>query len=292
MLDVLVAGYGVMTRGILPHLVGTPGMSVSLISRHLTEPPHPGVRLVQEADLSAPSTASRCRPDAIIGCFEDDTASRDFWTSAPVGAAIARSGAACMEMSTLSPTWIDSWHAYVRDQGGISVECPVTGSRPGATGGTLSAFLYQSDQDARATQILDAFTRHRYTFATAGHPTRFKLIYNAWGATLLHSLTAFVPALRATLGDDFDTAARIVSSDGWMSLVCASKLDRMLEARFDDPDFALRHMVKDLNHAREIVPAPHPLLDLVHGSYAHALSVHGGDADYTAVTADAGSEQS
>ncbi|MFF5933300.1 NAD(P)-binding domain-containing protein [Streptomyces sp. NPDC012508] len=286
MLDVLVVGYGVMTRGILPHLLRAQDLSVSLMSRHLSEPPHPEVRLMQEGDLtpSAQAAAPGYRPDVILGCFEDDTASRDFWTSGPVGAVIARSGAACIEMSTLSPTWIDAWHALVRETGGVSVECPVTGSRDGATGGTLSAFLYQSVQDARAERVLETFTQLRYTFAAAGHPTRFKLVYNAWGASLLHSLAAFVPTLRRTLGDDFDVAARIISNDGWMSLVCASKLDRMVEARFDDPDFALRHMVKDLTYAHEIIPAPHHLLDLVHSSYVDALSAHGGDADYTAVT--------
>ncbi|ORT57219.1 NAD(P)-binding domain-containing protein [Streptomyces sp. CB03238] len=276
MLDVLVVGYGLMTRGILPHLLRREELSVSLMSRHLTSPPYPEVRLVRAAELE--------RPDAILGCFEDDDASRDFWTSPHVTEAVARGHSACIEMSTLSPSWIDAWHGHIRESGGVAVECPVTGSRSGAADGTLSAFVHQSAYDARVETVLNAFTRQRYSFGSAGHPTRFKLVYNAWGAALLHSLTAFVPTLRTVLDDDFDVAARILSSDGWMAPVCASKLDRMVESRFDDPDFALRHMVKDLRYAHDVLPPPHPLLDLVHDSFTRALSAHGGDADYTAVT--------
>ncbi|MFH9690907.1 NAD(P)-binding domain-containing protein [Streptomyces sp. NPDC017413] len=291
MIEVLVVGYGVMTRGILPHLLRNGEMSVFLMSRHLTSPPYPEVRLIQETDLESlgdsgvDAELTVCRPDVVLGCFENDAASRDFWTSPHVTAAIARNGSACIEMSTLSPAWIDAWHGHIRKAGGVAVECPVTGSRSGAAEGTLSAFVHQSVADARVETVLNTFTRQRYSFGTAGHPTRFKLVYNAWGAALLHSLTAFVPALRTTLADDFDVAARILSSDGWMSLVCASKLDRMVESRFGDPDFALRHMVKDLRYARGVLPEPNPLLDLVHDSFAQALAVHGDEADYTAVTA-------
>ncbi|MEU5951485.1 NAD(P)-binding domain-containing protein [Streptomyces sp. NPDC047525] len=274
--DILVAGYGVMTRGILPHLLHEEGFSVSLTSRHLTTPPHPHVRLTQRADLE--------RADIILGCFENDAASRDFWTSPHVIEMIARTKPVCIEMSTLSPSWIISWHDHISDGGGVSVECPVTGSRPGAEEGTLSAFVYESAQDERTEKTLNTFTQHRYSFGSPGHPTRFKLVYNAWGATLLHTLTAFVPTLRQTLGSDFDQAARILSSDGWMSLVCTSKLDRMIEARFDSADFALRNMVKDLQYAREVIPSPNPLLDLVHASFAEAQAMHGGDADFSAVT--------
>ncbi|GGT16030.1 NAD-binding protein [Streptomyces purpureus] len=93
-----------------------------------------------------------------------------------------------------------------------------------------------------------------------------------------------MPTLRQVLGDDFDVAGDIITGDGWMSLVCASKLDRMVEERFDDPDFALRHMIKDLGYAQEVLGPSHELLDLVHRSFAQAASVYGGDADYTAVT--------
>jgi hypothetical protein len=51
--------------------------------------------------------------------------------------------------------------------------------------------------------------------------------------------------MRDLLADDFEVARRIVTSDGWMALVCASKLDRMLGEQFESPDFALRHMVAD-----------------------------------------------
>lgn len=72
-----------------------------------------------------------------------------------------------------------------------------------------------------------------------------------------------------------------------MALVCASKLSRVVAADFDDPDFAVRHMVKDLSYARDMVGAPHALLDLVHHSFRTAAAAFGGDADYTAVAGGA-----
>ncbi|MET9895152.1 NAD-binding protein [Streptomyces sp. NPDC006465] len=276
-----MSGYGVMTRGVIPHLARQDDISVALLSRHLSEPPCEGVELTTlDAMVSTP-------PDVIIGCFETDERSREFWLDRRVGQAVAERGAGCIEMSTLSLGWARDWHGAVSAAGGISVESPVTGSRPGATSGTLSAFVYESAHDPRVRRVLDCFVSKRYDFHLPGNPTCFKLVYNAWGASLLHSVAAYVPTLQDRLGKDFDVAQEILSSDGWMALVCASKLSRVVAADFDDPDFAVRHMVKDLGYARDMVGTPHALLDLVHQSFRTAAATFGGDADYTAVAGGA-----
>ncbi|GGT56020.1 hypothetical protein GCM10010207_65100 [Streptomyces atratus] len=275
---VLVSGYGVLTRGILPYLAARSGLSVGLMSRHQVEPPFSGVEAV------GAKSVQDFRPDVILGCFESDRRSRVFWTDSRIRRAIADRGAGCIEMSTLSLGWAQDWHVEIAAAGGVGTESPVTGSRSGASAGTLSAFVYQSAPDPRADQVLRTFTRTRYDFSAPGNPTRFKLVYNAWGASLLYSMAAFVPMLRESLGEDFASAEQVVRTDGWMAPVCASKLDRMLSGRYDDPDFAVKHMVKDLDQATEILGSSHELLALVRGTFDRAAALHGPGADYTSIT--------
>lgn len=274
----MVSGYGVMTRGVLAHLGRHDGMSVGLLSRHQRTTPCAGVECLAIEDLPEFS------PDVILGCFEGDERSREFWGSSRVRGAVAARGAACIEMSTLSPRWVTEWHSLVESSGGVSVESPVTGSRSRAENGTLSAFVYASADDLRANDVLGTFVRKRYDFNVPGHPTRFKLIYNAWGAAILHSMGSFVPVLIDLLDEDFEVAIQILKNDGWMALVCSSKLDRMLEEKYGDPDFALRHMVKDLRYAEAVIVEPDELFRVVHEAFVGAQERHGGSADYTAVT--------
>ncbi|MFJ6780861.1 NAD(P)-binding domain-containing protein [Streptomyces yangpuensis] len=279
MIHVLVSGYGVMTRGIIPHLARQPGITVSLLSRHQTTPPCPGVATV------APDNVSTVSPDVIIGCFEDEERSHEFWTNPQLQRLISERHTSCIEMSTLSHGWAVKWHEVMASLGATSVESPVTGSRVGAANGSLSAFVYQSAPDIAVDRVLDAFISKRYEFHAPGNATRFKLVYNAWGAAILHSLTAFVPTLESILGDDFDVAADVVKNDGWMAPVCASKLDRMIDQKYDDPDFAIKHMVKDLRYARDVLGTSNELLNMVSQAFVAAEKIHGGSADYTAVTA-------
>lgn len=284
MINVLVAGYGVMTRGIIPHIVRKADARVFLTSRHLRTAP-PGVNLLSLDGLA------HTPPDVILGCFESDERSREFWTDPCVLEAVARSSAACIEMSTVTPDWIQEWHALIGGRGGTTAECPVTGSKPGATSGTLSAFLYESTQDPRTSQVLGTFVKKKYHFSAPGNPARFKLVYNAWGAALLHTLTAFVPTLQDELAEDFAVAAEIVQGDGWMSLVAASKLGRMVTQDYTDPDFALTNMVKDLRYARSVLGEGNPLVNLVYQAFLNAESTYGETVDYTAVTGEKNREE-
>ncbi|MBD0710664.1 MULTISPECIES: hypothetical protein [unclassified Streptomyces] len=122
---ILVAGYGALTSGILPHLAALPDAAVTLASRHLAVSPHPSVTLVR------PDDADRTRPDVIVGCFADDVHSRAFREGPPVAAVLTDHRPACVELSTVSPTWAEEWHHLLREHDAVPVESPVTGSCPG-----------------------------------------------------------------------------------------------------------------------------------------------------------------
>lgn len=273
---ILVAGYGVMTAGIIPHLTSLPGAHVSIASRHLTAPV-PGTTLI------GPDDAASARPDVVIGCFADDDTSRSFWNRPHARAAITARRATCIELSTISPGWAENWHRHIADAGGLPVECPVTGSRPGARSGTLTGFLHSPTPLTGADlRVLEAFTAKRFHFSRPGNPARFKLIFNAWGAALLHCLGVFARQLPEHLGEDYPTAADAITSVGWMAHLAASKLDRIERADYHDPDFAVRHMLKDLALAQDLL-GNLPLVTTTAAAYEAAAAVHGPWADFTAV---------
>ncbi|MGW3387434.1 NAD(P)-binding domain-containing protein [Streptomyces cinereoruber] len=276
--SILVAGYGALTSGILPHLTGLPDTAVTLMSRHLTTCPDPRATLIR------PDAAGATEPDVIIGCFADDEHSRSFWEHPNTAAVLAAHRPACIELSTISPAWAEEWHQLLQGHGAVPVESPVTGSRPGAVAGTLSAFLHCPMADERAERVLGAFTRNRYRFSSPGHPARFKLVYNAWGAAILHSLGVYARLLPLLLGEDSTTAADIITTDGWMSVIASAKLGRIDSGDYSDPDFAATHMAKDLRYARDLL-GDLPLINLTLKAFEETVKLHGPYADFTAVAA-------
>ncbi|MFE6052645.1 NAD(P)-binding domain-containing protein [Kitasatospora sp. NPDC056446] len=274
--SIVVAGYGALTSGILPHLAALPDTRVALTSRHLAQAPHPTISLITPAELAARS------PDLILGCFETDTRHQVFWADRHVTTAVTEHRPACLDLSTISPERAERWHQEITALGGLPWECPVTGSRPGARAGILSAFLHAPAPHETAERALLAFTRHRYRFTAPGNPARFKLIFNAWGATLLYAAGEFARQLPLRLGADYPEAARIVTTDGWMATLAAQKLHRITERSYEEPDFSVHHMIKDLHYARDLL-GDLPLLTAALNAFTEAESRHGPYADFTAV---------
>ncbi|HGR9569199.1 TPA: 3-hydroxyisobutyrate dehydrogenase, partial [Streptococcus pneumoniae] len=75
------------------------------------------------------------------------------------------------------------------------------------------------------------------------------LIYNSWGAYLLYSIKLFNPLQYDFSPKSLEVANTIVCNDGWMSLVCNSKLEQINDQDFDDIHFRVEYMVKDLEYA-------------------------------------------
>ncbi|MEU6932899.1 NAD(P)-binding domain-containing protein [Streptomyces sp. NPDC046374] len=274
---IVVAGYGTITAAIIPHLLSLPGAAVGIVSRHLAASPQ------ERAELLRPAELGPFAPDVLIGCFASDDDARSFWEHDQIEAAISTRRPVCIDLSTISPGRAEAWAARTTALGALPVECPVTGSRPGAIAGTLSAFLHEPHPDPRTDLVLGAFVRNRYRFTAPGQPARFKLIYNAWGATILHSLGVFARELPKHLGpDDYPTAVDAITHDGWMSVIASAKLDRIERGDYGDPDFTVGLMLKDLLLARDLI-GPGPLVDAAISAFTRACTDHGQRADFTAV---------
>lgn len=275
-MKVLILGSGVMAMGIARQL--TQIYDVVVLSRHL-DPTFIDFQVATDLDETLSHDYS-----AVISCVTGDERSRELWLDERMYGLLRRVRPLVVELSTLSASWIGEWHQHMESLGVIAIESPVTGSRSGAEAGTLSSFFYSKNQSRLANEIFVRFTNRIYRFSAPGNPTRFKLIYNSWGAALLTTLGPHVALLSEHLTDDFDLASRIVRSDGWMAPLVASKWDRRLDDYFENPDFRLAHMVKDLNYLREILDNGDSYAHHVREAYETLLSPSTANLDFSVIS--------
>ncbi|MGB4135324.1 MAG: NAD(P)-binding domain-containing protein [Microbacterium sp.] len=273
---ILIFGSGVMATGIARLLAE--GHDVTVLSQHLDQSQE-RFDVVRTLDDVPPHPYS-----AVISCVVDDERSREIWLHPSVEALLRRHLPAVVELSTLSVAWIEEWHRRMDALGVVAVESPVTGSRSGADSGTLSAFRFSRSPSRLVDEIFGVFTRRVYEFSAPANPTRFKLIYNSWGASVLATLGPHAALLHDHLAEDLVVASRIVRSDGWMAAVVNAKWDRYRDDDFGDADFRLAHMVKDLDYLSEIVPDDDTYIRKIRDAYAAVLSPSTKDLDFSAIS--------
>ncbi|QIS41244.1 hypothetical protein GW571_03330 [Clavibacter capsici] len=278
-LKVLFVGRGVMTQGIIRNVA--PVADVRVLSRHYPDPGNGG-----KAGVDDISAALEWEPSVIVSCAESEARASEIWFGDQMRGYLEDRPAHAVEMGTLGVRWFLDWHRAVGATRGRAVESPLTGSRSGAARGSLSAFRHSADDTSCLEPFYSAMAAVVYDFPTPGDPTRFKLLYNAWGAALLQTLTTFVPLFESALPESRDTAWRILRYDGWMSLVMDAKLDRALGHDFGDADFSVRNMVKDLGHALEMIGDGQGRAEIVRVKHAYdrAAREFGPGTDFSAVT--------
>lgn len=251
---------------------------VTILSRHL-DPDSKDFRVA--ATLQEATSESYA---AVLSCVTDDQRSRDLWLDEYMDALLQRDRPVVAELSTLSVSWIEQWHQRMDSFDVISVESPVTGSRSGAEAGTLSSFRFSKSTSPLADEIFAAFTDHIYEFSAPGNPTRFKLIYNSWGAAILATLGPHAELLATHLQEDFDLASIIIQSDGWMAPVVSSKWERYRDIDFNNPDFRLSHMVKDLNYLRSILRETDVQAHEIRKEYENTLTAETSNLDFSVIS--------
>ncbi|AVK62374.1 hypothetical protein C5Z25_11670 [Lactobacillus sp. CBA3605] len=235
---IIVVGYGIMTTGIVKNILSKTDFDVSIVSKHLTERINCTVMSTFAGDY-----------DLVIGCFKNDRESFNFWSEESVLKSLRENNSICIELSSLSMKCIEDWYKLVDKNKLTAVEVPITGSRIGAENGTLPLFLYSEIKNIYYKNIFCEFCKaistKQYNFHNRVNPTRFKLMYNAWGAVMLYTLREFNPE-NFEYGKDLSLVNHIVESDGWMSLFASSKLKQVQDNKSMQSDFKLRYMIKDL----------------------------------------------
>lgn len=247
MKKILVIGLGVMTSGIIKNLKKKEEFEIFLLSRHCRS--IQGVTLINNFEQ-----ISEIRNlDIILTCFTTGEESVEF--AEKIKEAVQLNyNLWLIDMTTSKPSLVKKAKRIFESPQTHYVECPVTGSKQGSMSGSLSLFLHINDRVVVPDYInllFDCVAEHKYYFEKETEPTRFKLLYNAWGAAILNSIKTYNPSRLGLCPSSLETANHIIKNDGWMRLVCSSKLDQINSGDFDQVSFNLKYMKKDLSYARE-----------------------------------------
>lgn len=187
--------------------------------------------------------------------------------------------------STIAPNESADVARRVTDRGGDYLEAPVLGSTPQATSGTLQLLIGGDETLIR---------RHETLLGALGTPTHFgairsgaaaKLAFNQLIGTLTSAFSMSLGLVQRE-GVDVDTFMETLRASALYAPTFDKKLDNMLGHSFDQANFPLRHLLKDIRLFTRSACAhdidTHLLIGLQH-VLEEGISAGHGNHDYSAV---------
>ena len=205
-------------------------------------------------------------------------------------AAVARAveGRLLAQMGTIAPAQSRALAQRVQTLGGDWLEAPVLGSLPEAASGTLLIMPAGSAAArARARPLLERLGRMPCELDEIGQAAALKLALNQ----LIASLTAaFALSLGLVRREGVPVAdfMAVLRQSALYAPTFDKKLERELKRRFDNPNFPLKHLLKDIDLFRDAAArdglhtAP---LDGVRQVVAAGVAAGLGEMDYSALYA-------
>lgn len=283
MTKIAFLGTGIMGAGMAHNLLKT-GFDVTVWNRTAgkTQP-------LVEAGATAAATPAEAVTDAdiIMSIVGDDTSSREVWLGAKgVLAGQTKPNAIAVESTTISLGWANELHQALTEANLRFIDCPVTGGRGGAEGGTLT-LLVGADEEvlAEARPVLDSFSSQIIHFGPPGAGTAYKLIANLMGA--VHAVALGEGILMAEkAGLNMERVVEGLTSGAVSGPLIKAFAQRMVENDHDFVNFSARWMHKDatygVNMARDIGQAI-PMSAVAAQVYQMALSQGLGEKNVSAV---------
>lgn len=270
---ILFIGYGTITKGIINNILNKSSIKISIWSKHTS---------IENEKFICSSNLIKIidNTDFIICCVPDDEASREVWSNQIIKDYIRKHRVYCMEISTLSYDYIKTWHNYIKSISGKPIESPLTGSREGANNGSLSLFIY-TEYINQIKDFLLLFSHCIYEFKSEGDPTKFKLIYNFWGAAMIWQLSE----LYVIINKEFhcnELVWKILETNGWMSAVCKNIIPKVKENKFNDVRFKLKYMKKDVSYSKKFLEQS-PLFGYVNDFYEEKVCKDNENLDYSVI---------
>jgi 3-hydroxyisobutyrate dehydrogenase len=240
------------------------------------------------ARLAQSPRAAAADADVVLSIVSDDRASRDVWLGEAGALVGARRGAIMIESSTVTPDWARELASSAASRGLRFLDAPVGGSRTAASSGKLQFFVGGDAETVEAARpALAAVSARVAHVGRVGAGATWKLVNNwliaAQVATLAETLT-----FAERSGFDLRAVAPLILASSSASPIVQATLPRMLERRFDDPDFALALMHKDTRYAVAEASRAGLSLDMLRAAeaiFARAESRGLGDLDFSAVKA-------
>jgi 3-hydroxyisobutyrate dehydrogenase len=243
--SITLLGLGTMGHGMAVNLLkaGFP-LTVWNRTKAKAEP------LARMGATIADSPAHAAKHSAIVlAMLADDEASRAAWLEQDGALAAMPSGSIAVECSTLSPDWIEDFHAAVKQHGLRMVEAPVTGSRVQAEAGQLN-FLVGADEQPLAvvTPVLQCMSKEIHHLGPVGSGAQLKLINNFLCAVQVTSFAEAISWMERT-GLRLDTAIEFLKRGAPGSGILTAMSERMTRRTYE-VNFLLRLMAKDVRYAR------------------------------------------
>ncbi|MDF5717003.1 MAG: NAD(P)-dependent oxidoreductase [Rhizonema sp. NSF051] len=157
----------------------------------------------------------------------------------------ALAGRTIIQMGTISPTESKEIRDAVVSVGAEYIEAPVLGSIPEAEAGKLIVMVgAKREQYQRHLKLLQHFGSEPVFVGSVGTAAALKLALNQ----LIASLTAaFALSLSFTQqqGVDVDLFMQILRKSALYAPTFDKKLQRMLDSHYTNPNFPIKHLMKD-----------------------------------------------
>ncbi|MGP4004740.1 NAD(P)-dependent oxidoreductase [Streptomyces sp. 8N706] len=274
---IAVCGLGVMGGGIARRLVDT-GAEVRVWNRSAQRAAE-----VREAGAEAYASPAQAADgaEAVILCLSDGEALREV-LHGPQGVLASAAPATLLVCAgTVAPA-----DAEALCERGSVVDAGLLGNGVHAREGQLRIHLGGSEEDtARASGLLAGLAKQIVRVGPLGSGMRLKLLMNLLMGVEMQAM-AEAAALADAQGLDRNAVLRAIAASGFASPMMRYKTERMTEERWDDPDFRLRLMHKDLHLVSEEAATAGLLLPLASAAadtHGRAVTEGLGDADCAAI---------
>lgn len=238
--------------------------------------------LAHEGAVVADTPAELARRASIIFLCLGDSDSVERVTEEMLGG--VQSGSIVADCTTISPSVSRMIGERFRARGASFLDAPCSGSKAGATNGTLT-FMVGGDPEAfeRLGEYLQAMGRKIFYLGGPGMGLQVKLTQNLIGALIFQAMSeGFVLARKAGLSPS--SVLEVLQASVARAPLIEAKLPAVVGRRFE-PNFSLKWMYKDiglmLDSGREL-GVPLPATALVHELFGGSIAMGHGEEDFAA----------
>ncbi len=219
------------------------------------------------------------RAEVLILCLSDPPA-----VESVLGRLVSRLSARhlVIQTSTIDPACSARFAARVRATGAVYIEAPFSGSKPGAETRRTLFYLGGAPADiARAQPVFDRLSHQQHRVGDGPHAAAFKLASNLAIAAQIAALCEALALSRAQGLNDDTFFALMKTNMAWSGAMGIK--EPKLRAGDYTPQFAVRHMLKDLRLARDSAAAPLPVCEMVIRQLESAAARGWADEDFAAL---------
>lgn len=182
--------------------------------------------------------------DGVILVLTDVGAIRSLLMSPPCARRLA--GKAVIQMGTIGPDESLTLQQDLGNLGAAYCEAPVLGSLAEAKAGTLLVMVGATPEQFETWRpVWTALSRHPRLVGPVGRAAALKLAFNQLIAAQMAAFSLSLGAVQRS-GIDTDTFMTILRESALFAPAFEKKLPRLLGRQYDNPNFSVAHLLKDL----------------------------------------------